>query len=346
MRGAEAERGRLVKQDKNDLARAMSESLGAYRGDTPYQMSQDKMFPGEQPIEGLRNKGTGQNVNAMAQAMMGSGREELMGPGLKALMAQQGGEGPGMGKYNPGDFTPNSWAEFMQSRDPRVLKRYEPYQVVDIAGVPTLVARGDQAATQTTKPLSNLEAETGAAAEKASETEKAKLEQQALWKPRIEEAVTLAKAKSQERGEAFTDLQRAEAAMPGLQQSVAELKELAGIATSTIGGRAWDAVVKETGFGATEGATARAKFIAIVNNQVLPLLKPTFGAAFTVQEGESLKATMGDPNATPQEKIAQLDAFIEQKYRDIQTKQRQLGVEAEDMSTLSTEELQAIIDGN
>ena len=58
----------------------------------------------------------------------------------------------------------------------------------------------------------------------------------------------------------------------------------------------------------------------------LPLLKPTFGAAFTVAEGESLKATMGDPNATPEEKMAQLDAFIEQKMRTIGTKRRELGI--------------------
>ena len=82
--------------------------------------------------------------------------------------------------------------------------------------------------------------------------------------------------------------------------------------------------VKQSGFGATKGATARAKFIAIVNNQVLPLLKETFGAAFTFQEGESLKATMGDPDASAEEKMVQLDAFIAQKMRDIETKQRQL----------------------
>ena len=89
-------------------------------------------------------------------------------------------------------------------------------------------------------------------------------------------------------------------------------------------GRVFDFAVKESGFGSTEGATARAKFIAIINNQVLPLLKPTFGGSFTVSEGDELKATMGDPNATPEEKMAALDAFIDQKQRDIRTKQAQL----------------------
>ena len=66
--------------------------------------------------------------------------------------------------------------------------------------------------------------------------------------------------------------------------------------------------------------------MAIVNNQVLPLLKQTFGGAFTVAEGEALKATLGDPNSDPEEKSAQIDAFIDSKVREIETKERQLGV--------------------
>lgn len=153
---------------------------------------------------------------------------------------------------------------------------------------------------------------------------KGTLEQQLVFKPQIESAVTEAKALAKERGEAFTDLTRATAALPGLQEAVGQLRELSQIATSTIGGRIFDAAVRETGFGATTGATARSKFIAIINNQVLPLLKPTFGAAFTVQEGAELKATMGDPDTTPEQKMVQLDAFIAQKVRDIETKQLQL----------------------
>ena len=65
--------------------------------------------------------------------------------------------------------------------------------------------------------------------------------------------------------------------------------------------------------------------MTLINNQVLPLLRQTFGAAFTEREGETLKATMGDPDATPAQKIEQLNAFIDQKVRDIQTKQREVG---------------------
>lgn len=156
------------------------------------------------------------------------------------------------------------------------------------------------------------------------EKESKKLEVQQQFKPQIAKAVKLAESEAKERGETLTALNRSKAAMPGLEVAVGELRGLASVATSTLGGKAFDAVLKETGFGSTKGATARAKFIAIVNNQVLPLLKETFGAAFTFQEGEALKATMGDPDASPEEKMAQLDAFISQKRRDIETREAQL----------------------
>lgn len=141
----------------------------------------------------------------------------------------------------------------------------------------------------------------------------------------IATAVTLATKEATARGETLTDLARSEAALPGLRDTVGQLKELAAIATSTLGGRIFDVAVKESGFGSTEGATARAKFIAIVNNQVLPLLKQTFGGSFSVEEGKELKASMGDPDSTLEEKLAQLDAFIDQKVRTIQGQQREVG---------------------
>lgn len=158
----------------------------------------------------------------------------------------------------------------------------------------------------------------------AGAKEKGKLGQQLLLKPQIERLVTIAKKKAKESGESFTDLARMDAALPGLKNTVSQLRNLALVATSTMGGRAFDVMSKELGFGSTKGSTASAKFSAIVNNQILPLLKPTFGAAFTVQEGESLKATLGDPDAGVDEKLAQLDAFMAQKEQDILTKTREV----------------------
>jgi len=154
--------------------------------------------------------------------------------------------------------------------------------------------------------------------------ESGKLEAKLKYKPLIAESVKKAEAKAKAEGEAFSLLKKSEAALPGLEEATRKLKELAPMATSTIAGRAYDAAVKEAGFDTTEGANARAKFIAIVNNQVLPLLKQTFGAAFTEKEGETLKATMGDPNASPEQKMQTLDAFIDQKKRDIKSLQNEL----------------------
>jgi hypothetical protein len=67
-----------------------------------------------------------------------------------------------------------------------------------------------------------------------------------------------------------------------------------------------------------QAAVDRTRYIATVDNQVLPMLRDTFGAAFTVAEGETLRATLGDPNKSPKEKQAVLKAFIEQKRRDVQ----------------------------
>lgn len=105
--------------------------------------------------------------------------------------------------------------------------------------------------------------------------------------------------------------------MPGVRSVIEKLTNLADTATYTQMGQLGDTLKREFGLEPGQGAIDRSSYIAIVDNQVLPLLKDTFGAAFTVQEGESLRATLGDPNKSPAEKKAILDAFIEQKERDV-----------------------------
>lgn len=155
--------------------------------------------------------------------------------------------------------------------------------------------------------------------------EGAKLNQQLALKPKIEAAVTTAKKEAEANAETFTSFKRAKAAMPGLLEVVDKLTELSNIATYTTAGRLFDTAVKELGFGSTEGGTARSTMTAIVDNQVLPLLRETFGAAFTKAEGDSLRATLLDVDATPAAKKATLDAFIQQKYRNIEAQQQELG---------------------
>jgi len=176
---------------------------------------------------------------------------------------------------------------------------------------------------------------------KAGAKEEAKLSKQLKLKPKITRAVALAKKDAESRGESLTDLKRMNAAMPGLIDVVDDLKLLAPIATSTLGGRVFDIAVKETGFGSTKGGTARSKFVATINNQVLPLLRLTFGSAFTEKEGESLKKSMSDPDSTVDSKLAQLDAFITQKRRNIEALELEVGADEQviDFSTLSDDEL-------
>lgn len=112
--------------------------------------------------------------------------------------------------------------------------------------------------------------------------------------------------------------------MPGLKAVVGELSGLADKATYTQTGQLWDTIARETGAMPSEGAIARTKYMAMVDNQVLPLLRDTFGAAFTVQEGASLRATLGAPDKSPSEKQVVLEAFIEQKVRDLEAMQSRL----------------------
>lgn len=163
---------------------------------------------------------------------------------------------------------------------------------------------------------------------KSGASEGAKLEQQKLHLPEIKSLVANAERVAASNGEKLSEFKAAQIAMPQLRQAVQDLRELAPLVTHTYAGRIFDEAVKQTGFGATEGATARAKYIAMIDNQMLPLLKQTFGAAFTVKEGEQLKATMGDPNASPEEKAAQLDAFINQKEQELKQKEMAAGATA------------------
>ncbi len=230
-------------------------------------------------------------------------------------MGQQG-QGGGIGKYNPGDYTVKTWSEFLQSGDPSVLKRYESSVKERLAGDSELAEK-----VQTV--------ETNAAASKARATEQAKADVQLKMKPMIQKAIKQAESEAKAKGESLTDLQRAEAALPGLKEVVGRLNVLSDAATYTMAGKAFDFMAKELGFGATKGATARARMESLVNNQVLPLLKQTFGAAFTEKEGEKLSRTLIDLDAPPEARKAALQSFIDQKMRDIDTKKREAGIEPE-----------------
>jgi hypothetical protein len=133
--------------------------------------------------------------------------------------------------------------------------------------------------------------------------------------------------------------------MPGLLKTVSELDALAETATYTKMGQGRDAFRRETGMEPSQGAIDRTDYIAKVDNVVLPMLKDTFGAAFTVAEGESLRATLGDANKSPKEKQAVLKAFITQKQRNLEALAARTGQAAptaqKPISEMTDEELEA-----
>lgn len=156
----------------------------------------------------------------------------------------------------------------------------------------------------------------------AGAKERGKLEQQLKFKPEIQEAIKQAEAQGAAKGEAFVDHARAVAALPGIEEVVGKLKVLADDATFTLGGKAFNEISKQLGI-STSGDTSRASMISIVDNQVLPLLRPIFGAAFTAAEGDRLRNSLLDPDSTSESRKAQLDAFLDQMKRNIETKQRE-----------------------
>ncbi len=160
--------------------------------------------------------------------------------------------------------------------------------------------------------------------EKARVTADSKYSSQLKNEPELQKRITLIKNRYKSRSDDESTLSNLETNIPVLQEVVGNLKALGAVATYTAAGKAYDQIVRQLGFSVPDGATARAKYIATVDNEVLPLLKATFGSAFTEKEGQSLKATLGDPDLSPAEKDAQLDAFIEQKIRQVNSLKQKL----------------------
>jgi hypothetical protein len=149
------------------------------------------------------------------------------------------------------------------------------------------------------------------------------------YKPRIEKANKIAG----EAGAREADLNERVADLPQLEDTVAKLSDLGKKATYTAGGQILDIGRKQMGLTPREGAIARTEYMSLVDNQILPLLRQTFGAQFTVREGDTLRATLGDPDKTPQEKDAVLRSFIDQKKQVINSRQRQLGMPETDYAS-------------
>lgn len=141
----------------------------------------------------------------------------------------------------------------------------------------------------------------------------------------MEYAKNVGRITGKEQGENVALLQDVKAYMPKLEETTKKLSSLGKLATYTMAGQTRDSLIRQLGFEVPDAAVARAEYISTVDNEILPLLRQTFGAAFTQKEGESLRATLGDPNKSPNEKDAVLRAFINNKRTQIDALQRRTG---------------------
>ena len=167
------------------------------------------------------------------------------------------------------------------------------------------------------------------AAAKAFGRKAGELKAKLKLEPDVVTAIKIAEIVAAEKGEALASLNRKLAQFPNLELVVERLSVLGKTATFTKLDRAKEAVLREAKLPVGQGAVDRAAYIAIISNEILPLLRDTFGAAFTEREGDTLKATLGDPDLSPDERDVVLKAFISTKASQIEVQRRRAGIEEE-----------------
>lgn len=160
---------------------------------------------------------------------------------------------------------------------------------------------------------------------KAGAEEQAKKDVQLKMNPQITAAEERAKPAAKALGEADAELNERLARQPQLDSAVKRLSALGQIATYTGAGKISNALMRQAGLDVPDAAVARTEYISRIDNEILPLLRQTFGAQFTEREGNSLKTTLGDPNKSPQEKDAVLRSFIQTKMETANSLARQTG---------------------
>jgi hypothetical protein len=116
-----------------------------------------------------------------------------------------------------------------------------------------------------------------------------------------------------------------EANMPAFEEMAKQLNEVGKDSTYTLAGQGYDWVIRNLGLGATKGAEARERYKQIVNNELLPKLRETFGGQLSDAERENLLATLGNVDLTPQEREQAVKSFVESKKRQLEGYKRQLG---------------------
>lgn len=152
--------------------------------------------------------------------------------------------------------------------------------------------------------------------------ETGKLKAKLKLEPSVAEAVETAKLIGKEKGLTITELDSKIAAFPRLETMVKELDALSEVATYATLAVLSDTARRRAGLEVSVGGVSRAAYEAKLRTEIFPLLRDTFGAAFTKAEGDSLIETLGNPDFTPAERKAISSAFITGKLADIETLKR------------------------
>lgn len=161
-------------------------------------------------------------------------------------------------------------------------------------------------------------------------TEMGGMQAELEMKPRVEMATKEAAEVGKNIGEARAEYADLSAAYPQLIDTTDRLSRLAQVATYSKAGRLSDAFKRQLGVEVGTPAEAAAEMATTIDVEVLPLLKPTFGAAFTVNEGEWLRNTMGNPDLSPEEKIKQIEARVRGWNNRVKTLENRLNVPEEE----------------
>lgn len=212
-------------------------------------------------------------------------------------------QNPRTGQYNPGDFTPQSWANFVKGgkQNPELLERYEAPQHVTIAGVPHVFDKSTgsyvraKIQSDTENPEDIITAEdvaedTSAIAQAESSGKKTGTDIEATRTKRIEIGADAAK---------------------GIPTLIRGLELLETVETGGPEKLALSIKQKLGAENADEGELAN-----ILGKAVLSQLRAVFGAQFTEREGERLdtiEANFGKSAATNKRLLNQLYQLAEKE---------------------------------
>lgn len=136
---------------------------------------------------------------------------------------------------------------------------------------------------------------------------------------------TLMMEEAKNRAEIEQKEKALEAGLPAFEEMAKQLNEVGKDSTYTLAGKGYDWTVRKLGLGSTKGAEARERYRQIVNNELLPKLRETFGGQLSDAERESLLSTLGDVDLSPKEREQAVASFIESKRRQLEGYKRQLG---------------------